>query len=295
MYDSSFPLIDETDRSILMQKDAHFSGNFAIMLDYYTKEGKGAIDDFPLERIQELYQLEKELGLFLSEEILSIQEKEQVLEAKAKYNSLRDLYDLPPSPAQKVADLILSEDVSAQKEIEALLNLPQAIPLLIQLVEEEDFYNPLFPGYGFAPLHAMECLGKLKAKEAIIPLFESLSKMEFFGQETAIQALVQIGKPGKDFLLSVLKKTPITKDNENAIIALLSFPQDLEIAFVCLDLLSTSEVLKKPVFCSYLLLSFEGLKDPLIQERLLALAKQPGFPIEAQEELQFILRNQAKN
>lgn len=290
MHDS-FPLIDKLDHDILMHKDAHFSGNFSLMIDYYEKDGKGVIEEFDLDRIQQLSEAEKQSGQFISEEILSDEEKEEVLKAKAKYASLRNAYDLPEPLAHKIADLVFSEDFDAEKEIEAVLEHgAPAIPLLLQLVKDDDFYHPLFPGYGFAPLYAIECLGKLKAKEAIIPLFESLSKTEFFGEEAVLSALFHIGEPAKEFLLNVVKKVPISKDNENAAIALLLFKDDPNVLSTCLDLLPKEEIVAKPILFTYLLLFCDELKTEEEQKKLRDLKDLPNLSLESREELEWILK-----
>ena len=288
---TSFPLVDQLDHDILMHKDVHFGGNFSIMIDYYEKDEKGVIEEFNLDRIYELSLAEEKGEISLSLEILTEEEQEEVTRAKKKYEMLKKAYDLPPDLIHKRTDLIFSEDFEAKEEIESLLQSPAAIPLLIQIVQEDDFYNPLFPGYGFAPLHAMECLGHLKAKEAIIPLFESLSKIDFFGEEAVIQALFQIGTPAKEFLLKVLSKTPITKDNENAAISLLLFKDDPLIPSSCLKLLSLPETQAKPLFFTYLLLFCDELKSPQEQELLKELAKNPHLTKENKEELDWILKS----
>jgi len=288
---SSFPVTDQIDHDILMHKDVHFGGSFPLMISYYEKEEKGAIEDFSLDRICALALFEEKDQLSLSVEILTDEEQEEVTRAKEKYQTLKEVYELPKGLVHKIADLIFSEDFEAEEEIEALANCPEAIPLLIQVVQEESFYNPLFPGYGFAPLHAMKCLGLLKAKEAIIPLFESLSKIEFFGEEAVIHALFQIGTPAKEFLLSVLGKTPISKDNENAAIALLLFKEDPSVPSTCLKLLSLPEVQERPVFFTYLLLFCDELKEVQEQEKLKELADLPYLTKENKEELDWILNS----
>ena len=40
----NFPMTYSIDNSILMHRDAHFGGDFGIMLDYYTKGGFGSDD-----------------------------------------------------------------------------------------------------------------------------------------------------------------------------------------------------------------------------------------------------------
>ena len=285
----SYSLTDKIDHDILMHKDAHFSGSFPLMIDYYENNGKGVIEEFALERILELFHIEQENKTFLSEEILTDDEKKEVIQAKIKYDSLKKVYDLPPGPAHKVADLIFSEDFEASEEIESLLGYPDSIPLLIQLIKDDNFYNPLFPGYGFAPLHAIEALGLLKAKEAIIPLFESLSKTEFFGEESTIYSLFQIGAPAKEFLLEALQTLPISKDNENAAIALLPFKEDPIVPSTCLKLLELPEVQAKPMFFTYLLLTCEDLQNIDEQKKLIEISKLPHLTKENKEELDWII------
>jgi HEAT repeat protein len=287
---SSFPLIDEQDHAILMHKEVHFGGDFSLMIEYYKEDGKGVIEEFALERICELAEIEMQNNLSLSSEILAEEEQQEVIRAKEKYETLKKVYDLPPCLAHKIADLIFAEDFDAEKEIEALVASPESIPLLIRIIKDDDFYNPLFPGYGFAPLHAIECLGFLKAKEAIIPLFESLSKTEFFGEEAVIHALFQIGEPAKEFLLNVLKNTPLTKDNENAAIALLLFKDDPAIPSACLKLLTLPEVQARPILFTYLLLFCDELKDLEEQKQLKELASLPHLTKESREELEWILK-----
>ena len=57
-----FPIAYSIDNAILMHRDAHFGGDFDVMLDYYQKEGKGISKDFDIERIQELAQVQKSSG-----------------------------------------------------------------------------------------------------------------------------------------------------------------------------------------------------------------------------------------
>ena len=283
--------IDETDHEILMHKDVHFSGSFSLMLEYYQEESKGIQEEFSLEQIERLAEVDSTSSTPLSLLILSEEEQEEVLRAKNTYLSLQKLYDIAPSPAQKLADLILSEDEEPTQEIEALCELGQtAINLLIPVIQSEDFYNPLFPGYGLAPAHASQCLGRLRAKEAIIPLFEALPKTEFFGEEAIVQSLFQIGEPAKAFLLSVVKKIPLTKENENAAIALLPFKEDPLVISTCLDLLEQPIVQQKSALFAYLLFVCDTLKDKNQIERLKNLSHLPLAP-DLKEELIFTLKS----
>lgn len=285
----SFPLIDATDHEILMHKEVHFGGSFSIMIDYYAEDNKGCLEEFSQERIEILAEIEQKEGINLAQEMLTEEEKALVARAQEKYMSLKKIYELPFSPAHLLADLILSEDIDAQEEIKELCNHPKIIPLLVHVIQEEDLYHSLFPGYGFAPFHAIECLGKLQAKEAIIPIFEALSKTDFFGEETIFSALFQIGNAAKEFLLQKLQKTPITKDNENAALALSWFQEDKEVSSTCFQLLLEPSTQEKPRFFSYLLLSCTDL-DEKKQKTATELSELPSLSLECKEELQWILK-----
>ncbi len=239
--------IDEIDHLILMHKDVHFGGSFLAMLSYYEAEAIGIQEEFSLDRIQDLALMEENSLTPLSDLILDDIDKKEVQRAKEVYQSLQKLCTADSFAAQKLALLILSEEEEPVQEMEELCSFEkEALAPLLFLLKQDDFYNPLFPGYGLSPSYAASCLGKLQAKEAIAPLFESLSLMEFFGEEAVFQALSQIGDPAKDFLLSIVKKTPLTKENENAAIALTFFPKDPLIVSTCLDLLELSSVQAKP-------------------------------------------------
>ena len=56
------PILDELDTEILKHRDAHFGGNFQVMIDYYEQEGIGVVPDFDIDRIVELHELQEKLG-----------------------------------------------------------------------------------------------------------------------------------------------------------------------------------------------------------------------------------------
>jgi len=89
------PLTDSIDQSILMHRDAHFSGNFDIMLNYYKEPNKGVCLDFELDKIIALADLEREMGTNLSALVLSGSDAEKVSKAKTAYKKLRQLYENP--------------------------------------------------------------------------------------------------------------------------------------------------------------------------------------------------------
>ena len=203
-----FPLVDAVDHDILMHRDAHFGGLFSIMLDYYKNGGKGVQPEFNLSRIEKLDALEKQLKQNLAALFLSAQEVEKVADSRQLYQRLRAIYDVKNPKnlyPQLIADLILSEEEEPKKEMDAIVSeKDKIVPFLIELLRNEELYNPLFPGYGQAPFLAGQCLGKIGDKRAIISLFEMLGQGDFFADDQIIQALKMIGPPARDFLLQIL-------------------------------------------------------------------------------------------
>ncbi|NDE82578.1 MAG: hypothetical protein EB051_03035, partial [Chlamydiia bacterium] len=65
-----FPVMDSQDHEILMHRDAHFSGNFSIMLAYYEEEAKGSYTDFEPKRIRALKEIEEKSQINLADELL---------------------------------------------------------------------------------------------------------------------------------------------------------------------------------------------------------------------------------
>lgn len=261
----NFPLIDALDHEILMHRDAHFGGQFPIMLEYYLKEGKGIQPDFTIERIEHLAQLENELQQNLAALFLLGSEAERVAEAKEAYKKLRAIYESKKGKnnnPQLIADLILAEAEEPTEEIDAIVaEKGTIVPLLIELLGSEDLHDPLFPGYGLAPSLAVICLEKIGDKRAIISLFEAIGQDDFFADEQIFKALKAIGEPAKQFLLKVIKGHPITEDNERAAIGLIQFKDDPEVAKLALKLLNDPEVMKDPCLPTYLVMICEGLID----------------------------------
>lgn len=276
------PLIYALDNVILMHRDAHFSGNFALMLDYYRKEGRGVISDIEISRIEELYEMELNQGVNLAAMLLSGSEMEKIARAKQLYKQLRDLYNVDAkikSIPLLIAELILAENEDVDAAIQAVVaekgNITSA---LIDLLRSEEFHDPLFPGYGQAATLASECLGLIGDKRAIISLFEEIGSEDFFGEECVLKALHAIGLPAKIFLLNVLKSRPLNDDNERAAIALVKFKDDPEVSEASLKLLNEIDLRQNQVFASYLVFVCEGLVDSDQRQQLLALAEKESTP-----------------
>lgn len=280
-----YGLKDALDVEIVMQRDVHFGGKFPFMIEYYQREGKGVREEFDIERIRLLEKTEKDLGQNLAALLLSGADAEKVARAKNAYEKLRQLYEekKKESSALKqgrlIADLILSEEENPQKAIQAIVKERSAlVPLLIDLIRSEDFYDPLFPGYGFAPELAAICLGEIGDKRAIISLFESIGEQDFVFEDQAIKALRLIGEPAKEFLLHVVHAKPITYDNERAAMALVYFKDMPGVPEACLAILKEIDLKHHLVLATYLILTCESLQDSALRKEFLKIAHAGSTP-----------------
>ena len=290
-----FPLIDELDHEILMHRDAHFGGQFSFMLDYYKQERKGVQPEFSRSRIEKLALLEEQLKQNLAALFLTAQEMQKVADARAAYQKLRSIYAVN-SPKNihphLIADLILSEEEEAEKEINAIVSeKDKIVPTLIELLRSEEFYDPLFPGYGKASAHVVKCLEQIGDKRAIISLFEAIGQKDFFVDDLIIKALKAINAPAKTFLLNVLKSKPITEDNEKAAIALLAFKEEEEeVANACFELLQQEDVLKDPCLPTYLVLVCTGLQDPIKKQMMKVMSLSAKLPAALREDIKQVMK-----
>jgi len=291
-------LTDAQDTLIIMHRDAHFGGNFPLMIEYYEKGGKGVNEEFDLERIKELALLEKEMNQNLAGTLLSGADAEKVASARDAYNTLRDLYE-SESPYSKhpklIADLILSEQEDPDEEIQAIVKEKGSIVnALVDLVHSENFHDALFPGYGKAPALAAKCLGLIGDKKGIITLFESLNGEDFFNEEIALKALKSIGEPAKEFLLRVLHARPVTSDNEKAALALIQFKEDPQVQKTALEMLEEPTVRNNPLLPVYLSLIFEETKDSALQKRFRELLEDAATPKTLRREMEMVAKSFAK-
>lgn len=198
---------------ILMHRDAHFSGSFSAMLEYYQQEGVGAIDEIDIEDILHLKTLEEQNVPL----ILGAEEKRRVLESRDAYKKVQALYDNEVTAL--LADLILEEDEKLEGFTEAHM------PGLIDLLHDRAFSDPLFPGYGLAPVRAAKVLGKLQKDEGTYALFERLLHIgdeEVYLQEEILAAL----RYAKEFLITQLRARPLNHETLCAAMALGSVEVD---------------------------------------------------------------------
>jgi HEAT repeat protein len=287
-------LTDEIDHKILMHCEAHFAGDFDVMLDYYQQGGIGCHPDIEIERINYLNDVEEGLRKPLASMLLSPLEKEKVLRAKTLYSNFKEVYEQESTKnplAYVIANLILSEEEEPYDEIEEITELgDRIVPQLIQILKQDDFYDPLFPGYGFAPHLAAQCLGMIGNPKAVAPLFEMFSKELEFDEVVVLEALALIGKPARDFLLNVLRGRPLTSSSVHAAFALTTFSGDLTVATACLEELFDPEVQAKPLLCNYLLCHFDALKGTDHQGRVLELAQSPSLSSQLKGDLHQLVR-----
>jgi hypothetical protein len=277
----SLPLLDETDIEILMHKDVHFSGNFALMVEYYKKKRVGALSEFPLKKILKLEKIQANSQQDLSEQILPEAAKAEIEDAKKMYLELRDLYENKESSpmAVAIADLIFSEEDEPKAEMDLIISYGSNIsPLLINLITTDNLYNPLYPGYGRAPIFAAYCLEKIQDLKAITPLFQMLGRHHAFADEAFIYALVSFKDQAREFLLKRLALEPFGKDNEHAAIVLTSMPDDELTSKRCLNLLHHPLISKHLMLANYLIIGCAGLKDPKDQAEFKKIKDQiPGI------------------
>jgi len=277
---SFFPLYDSEDLMIVMHREAHFGGDWEVMIDYYLNRGKGAVLSF--KRVRELSAIEKRTGEDLSQTLFSDLDRRQLERAQEAYRKLREIYELPdeqtPIP-RLIADLILSEEEEEESCIQATAEKGEAIlEELIALLKAEDFADPLFPGYGFAPQLAARCLAELQRPEAITALFEAIGLEEV--EEEAMAALRAIGEPARDFLLERLRAKPISPDTERAAAALSSWGDDLQVSEACLQLLHDEDYLTRLPLSLYLVLAAGS--RPELKE----LLNHPEIPAETRAEIE---------
>ena len=291
------PAIDAIDMEILMHRDAHFGSNFDVMIEYYEQNGVGTMPDFELEEIKRLQNLERDIKENLAELYLPEPAKKIVEDSRKLYLTLREVYsgDVAEKTSILISDLILSEELVPKKEIEALADQKElAVPPLIHLLSSPSYYEPIFPGYGRAPIFAAKSLAKIQDERAIPPLFEALGQENFFTDEEIIYALRSFGEKAKSFLIKVLTLEPLSKDNEHAAIALTAFAEDPEVARSALEVLKRESTLKRPTFATYLIFACSDLTRSEDQAAFIALSKESSLPKNLGQEMQLVLKNWKK-
>lgn len=289
--EENWALTDELDHEILMHRDAHFNGDFSVMLRYYQEDRVGTHPDFEVERIAYLAEVENQTGQDLAPLILTGAEAERVSRARRAYEKLKEIYELEeeeknPFP-RLIADLILSEEEEPEEAVEAIVSQgTRIVPELLQIIRSEEAYDPIFPGYGYAPYLAILCVAKIRDPSSVIPLFEILGHEMMFDEEVVLEAFYEIGDPAKDFLLNTLKGRPLTKDTVNAAYALGVFADQEDVAIFCFEQLQDQKVIEKPLLRSYLLNNCEALRKTPYFKQLKSMVNDPQFPSDFRLEIE---------
>jgi hypothetical protein len=291
----SFPLCDGEDIEILMQCEVHFGGCFSIMLDYYkNEENKGVIEEFSMERIHNLQNIESQINKSLPPLLVSGADAEKIGRAKKAYKQLKEIYefDSPQDHETKlIANLILSEEELPEEDIQAITAKGKSIvPALTALLKSEEFKDTLFPGYGQGPTLAAYCLGEIGEESAIPMLFEEIKKEDFFSAQVSVQALKKIGSRAKEFLLKTLSLQPLTQDNDCASFALLSF-EDPIAAKVCLNILKDFDVNKNPFLTLHLVMNCSYLNTKEDREVFKELTQKTSFPSSLDADIKAIFND----
>ncbi|MCB1118162.1 MAG: HEAT repeat domain-containing protein [Chlamydiia bacterium] len=271
---TQIPILDAVDLEILMHRDAHFGGHFEVMIEYYDNDGVGVQSDFDIKRIRQLAHIEKETDGDLSDLVLPNAARVQVERSKQLYLDLREVHekDDPNHHALIFSNLVLSEEEYPEQEIaDIIAEGGEMVPLLIDLISSDSFYDPLFPGYGRTPIFAAHCLAELGDEMAIHALFNAMGQENFFTDEAMIKALKSFGDKSKQFLLKALNHKPISKNNEHAAIALMEFSDEPDVASACLQLLP--DALSHPVLATYLIFGCSALSKSSDQQKFKKLAQ----------------------
>lgn len=289
-----FPLLNEQDLEILMHRDAHFGGNFGIMIEYYEQKGIGVMPDFEVDRIKQLQLQEEAMASNLSDTLMPVPAKETVDRVKKMYRDLRSIYETKQGTSipHLISDLILAEDEDPVDEIGKLVGQgKQASEPLIHLISTDVFYDPLYPGYGRAPILAAKALAQIQDETAIPYLFSAIGQENFFTDEEIIKALLSFGEKAKEFLLSKLMAKPFSKENERAIIALLPLEDDPEVASYALQWLLDPETYQHEAFVNYLIFACSGLIHQKEREQFVALLNQAYMNSKLKAEMQVVINH----
>lgn len=293
--EEDFSLTEEMDHTILMHRDAHFGGDFEVMLKYYQNEDHVGVDpDLDISRIAYLSEVETSTGKNLASVMLNSAEIEQIARCRRAYAQFKEIYEQQDenASARLLADLVLSEEQYPHEAIDAVVERGDELaPLLIELIRSDDAYLPLFPGYGYAPFLAAQCLSKIKHPDALIHLFNMFHHEAIFSDDTLLDAFAEIGEEAKQFLMTRVKGRPITRDNTHAAFALCVFASDLEVAKLALEQLSDPHVQCQSLLCTYLLCLCDPLQNDPQKQALISLGNKANIPKELHLQIKNLVRD----
>lgn len=293
----SFPLEYALEKEILMHRDVHFAGDFASMVAYYQKEGRGAVLEVTLQQIQDLWDLEKKLSTNLAAQVLSGADAERVAHAKAAYVRLREVYErnlAEDDPAKLIADLILAEE-DEEDCLQAVIEKGSCMQKpLLDLLHSTEFADDLCPGYGLCPLLAAKALAKIGDQEAIEALFVLLDDEREDLVFELLDALKELGAPACQFAQRVLTSLPISQDNRRAAFLLSSvFSDNEESAKAAFSLLCKHSKNLDTAFLSMLILMCASLKEQVDRVKFQNWASQEDLSTHLQEDLKAVYHDWA--
>lgn len=254
---SNLPVFDELDREIIKHKQVHFASSFPAMIAYYEKESKGAVLPVEIERLQELHGIEQATGHDLATLVLSDQDIVEIKQAKEAYHKIEAL----EKDQEDLVDLIFSEEEDPKELIEKLSQNATIRPLLLEMLQSDDFFNPLFPGYGFAPVLAAKVLAKAKEKKAIPLIFERIGQLTFDIENDLFATLANFEQEGIDFLLQILRHKGLSSEVKHAILALAYFEPNEELSIEALRKLQSLPLVNADVHSIVLIELCRALKD----------------------------------
>jgi hypothetical protein len=162
-----------------------------MVVDGITVQGQAPLDSPSLERVQW-----REAGEAVEEE--EVWAEEEAMTETAEEAEVEDLID----------QLFEGEDALTPDLQERITALQEAIiPRLIEIAEDRDLWNEDSPGEGWAPIHAVDVLGKLKAADAAPLLIDIVAETEPMDilYDGALFALEEIGTAALPALLATMR------------------------------------------------------------------------------------------
>ncbi len=289
-----FNLTNESHHMILMLRDAHFRGHFDLMLQsFYNENFIGNNLNIDISEIEYLEKIEKKIQQNLAPLILSANEAERIYKSRLMYENLKKVYFLKNKnnneKSKILADLLLIEFFPFDKEVNAVIQLKDdIIPDLLNIINNPNFYDPVFPGFGEIPKIAIECLSKINNPKVIPHIFSLLGKENLSDDDLSF-FLSQFNENAKKFFFKILISLPITKDHSIAAFCLTRF-NDLETIKFCEELLYIPEYHKDPLLLYYLInIVIQNPNSNLIQYIQEKIYKK--LPKNLQKEIDLIVRD----
>jgi hypothetical protein len=278
----AFQIVDEEDREILLQRDAHFGGSFIAMQEHYEKfSGQdmpgyyGVLETISLSRILFLADVERRLGKNLAPKILSGSDAEHVALARTAYERIAQLSNEPFSiPLQLFLDCTNSfgERSLTQEEKDTLRRNPK---LLLELAAADQFRDSLFPGFGYAPLRALKWLVEAHVEEALPLCFNLLAVAQEEEEEELFSLIPKFGGEAFEYARRTFLSRPVTPFHEKLMLVLLHFSAiyEKEVKALLIQQVATSDIYHYPTILRWIVVGIGDLDQETrktAKEKLLA-------------------------